>query len=92
MHLCTSDLYVLCVMIFYACRSITWASGMALAYRLDAIPQGPKKLSISRAQPSPTCPRNGYARIENHYAHGTYKSEVQRWFYVQEPTGDLKGL
>ncbi len=26
---------------------------------------GPKKLSNSRAQPSPTCPRNGYACIQN---------------------------
>jgi hypothetical protein len=26
---------------------------------------GPKKVSISRAQPSPTCPRIGYARIKN---------------------------
>jgi hypothetical protein len=34
---------------------------MALAYQLDAISQGPKKLSISRAQPPPTCPLNGYA-------------------------------
>ncbi len=37
---------------------------MALAYRLDAISQGPK-ISISGAQPPPTCPRNGYARIQN---------------------------
>jgi hypothetical protein len=26
---------------------------------------GPKQLSNSRAQPPPTCPRNGYARIQN---------------------------
>ncbi len=26
---------------------------------------GPKKLSISRAHPPPTCPHNGYARIQN---------------------------
>jgi hypothetical protein len=30
----------------------------------DAI-LGPKKLKISRAQPSPTCPSNGSARIKN---------------------------
>ena len=30
---------------------------------------GPKKLSISRAQPSPTCPRNVSARIKN-ITHG----------------------
>ncbi len=35
---------------------------MALAYLLDAIS---KKLSNSRAQPPPTSPRNGYARIQN---------------------------
>jgi hypothetical protein len=53
MHLCTSDLYVLCVMIFYACRSITWASGMALAYRLDAIPQGLKNSQFPGPNPLP---------------------------------------
>jgi hypothetical protein len=62
-------------MIFDAGRSITWASRrglgpgnleffgpqMAVAYRLDA---------ISKAQPPPTCPSNGSARIKNHYAKG----------------------
>jgi hypothetical protein len=38
---------------------------MELACRLDAILQGPKKLSISRAPPPPTCPCNGYARTQN---------------------------
>jgi hypothetical protein len=38
-------------------------------YRLDAISQGPKKLSISRAQPPPTCPRNVSAHIKN-ITHG----------------------
>jgi hypothetical protein len=38
---------------------------MALAYWLDAISQGPKKLENSRAQPPPTSPHNGYARIQN---------------------------
>jgi hypothetical protein len=60
----------LSVMIFDAGRSITWASGrglgpgnleffgpkMALAYRVDAISQGPIP---------PTCPRNVSARIKN---------------------------
>ncbi len=31
---------------------------------------GPKKLSIYWAQPPPTCPSNGSARIENHYVQG----------------------
>jgi hypothetical protein len=31
---------------------------------------GPKKLEISRAQPHPTCPSNGSARIKNHYSLG----------------------
>jgi hypothetical protein len=38
---------------------------MALAYRLDAISPGPKKLLNSRAQPLPTSPRKGNARIQN---------------------------
>ncbi len=45
---------------------------MALAYRLDAISQGPK-YSISRAQPPPTCPSNGstvFYTHQNHYARG----------------------
>ncbi len=42
---------------------------MALAYRLDAISQGPIKLSISRAQPPLTCPHNVSARIKN-ITHG----------------------
>jgi hypothetical protein len=46
---------------------------MALAYQLDAISQA-KKLSISRAQPHPTCPRNGYARIKNITHGAAYKS------------------
>jgi hypothetical protein len=89
MHLCTCDPVrndFLCVQIHYLGK---W-NGTRLSAQCNST--GPIKLSISRAQPSPTCPRNGSARIENHYAHGTYKSEVQRWFYVQEPTGDLKRL
>jgi hypothetical protein len=31
---------------------------------------GPKKLSISRVQPPPTCPSNGSVRIKNHYLQG----------------------
>jgi hypothetical protein len=41
-----------------------------LAYRLDAMSQGPKKLSNSRAQPPPTCPRNGCWPHQKHYARG----------------------
>jgi hypothetical protein len=29
------------------------------------VPFGAQKLKISRAQPLPTCPSNGYARIQN---------------------------
>ncbi len=42
---------------------------MALAYRLDAIFHRAQKLSNSRVQPPPTCPSNGYARIQN-ITHG----------------------
>ncbi len=31
---------------------------------------GPKKVSISRAQPPPTCPRNGFALHHKHYVWG----------------------
>jgi hypothetical protein len=44
---------------------------MALAYRLDDNSQGPKNyISISTAQPPPTCPHTGYALIQN-IMHGT---------------------
>ncbi len=78
----------MCVIIFDAGRSITWAIGkglgpgylkffgpqmeMALTYRLDAISQGPK-LSISRVQPPPICPRNVSACIKK-LRTGPYKS------------------
>jgi hypothetical protein len=40
--------------------------GPPLAYRLDAIPQGAKNSRFPcRAQPPPTSPRNGSARIKN---------------------------
>ncbi len=42
---------------------------MALAYRRHAISQGPK-VSISRALPPPTCPRNGCCPHQMHYAFG----------------------
>jgi hypothetical protein len=48
---------------------------MALAYWPGTISQGPKnrvgpKISISRAQPPPTCPRNGCCPHQKHYAPG----------------------
>ncbi len=69
----------LCWTIFDASRSISWVSGrglgpgnleffgtqMALAYRLNAISQGPKNSQFSRVRPHPTCPRNVSARIKN---------------------------
>jgi hypothetical protein len=44
---------------------------IALAYRLDAFHRA-QKFSISRAQSPPTCPSNGYLRIQN-IKHGLYK-------------------
>jgi hypothetical protein len=41
---------------------------MALACRLDAISQGPYKVSISRAQPHPTCQSNWCCPHKKHYA------------------------
>ncbi len=44
--------------------TVFWApNGTRLSARCHFT--GPKNLSNSRAQPPPTCPRNGYARIQN---------------------------
>ncbi len=40
----------------------------ALWAEFDAISHDPKKLSISRAQPPPTCPSNGCCPHQKHYA------------------------
>jgi hypothetical protein len=61
------------VMLLYRTRHLL---GLSLAYRVVWAPngtrlsarcrfKGPKKLSISRAQPPPTCPRNVSACIKN---------------------------
>ncbi len=42
-----------------------------------------KKVSISRAQPSLTCPNNGSACIK-HITYRTVKIIGHRWFYVQD--------
>jgi hypothetical protein len=77
-NLCTYDLYALCIMFWMRAYPLLGGVGgdwalefldffgpqMALAYRLEAISQGPKN-SNSRAQPPPTSPRNEYARIQN---------------------------
>ncbi len=42
---------------------------MALTYWLDAISQDPKTLDFQGPTPPPTCPGNGYARIQN-IVHG----------------------
>ncbi len=54
---------------------------------------GTKKVEISRAQPPPTCPSNGYALIKIVMHTVVYQSEVHRYFYVHElPAGDINGL
>ncbi len=40
---------------------------------LGPVKWGPKKLGNSRAQPPPTSPSNGYARIQNIMYTGLYK-------------------
>jgi hypothetical protein len=61
----------LCIMFWmwaYPLR-VFWApNGIRLSARCHFT--GPKKLSNSRAQPPPTCPYNGYARIQKNYARG----------------------
>jgi hypothetical protein len=66
--LCTYDLYSPVHNVLDACISITRASGRALRpvkWHRDQrrVPYGAHNLENSRAQPSPTCPSNGYARI-----------------------------
>jgi hypothetical protein len=74
----------LCIMLLMRAAFITWARErglgpgnlnffgpqMALAYRFNAISQGPKKVSISRARPSTTCPCNGCCPHQKQYARG----------------------
>jgi hypothetical protein len=45
---------------------------MALTYRFDAISQGTKNSQFPGPNPPPTCPRSGYARIQN-IVHRLYK-------------------
>ncbi len=59
---CISSLHIITI---YA-PMIYSANGTRLTARCHFT--GLKKLSNSRAQPPPTCPRNGAARIHNHYA------------------------
>ncbi len=49
---------------------VFWAPNGPRLYRLDAISQDPKKLSLSRAKPPPTCPRNGCCPHQKHHARG----------------------
>jgi hypothetical protein len=67
----------LCVMLLMWATSISWASGRGSGPGnldflgpkwLDAISQGQKKVSISRAQPPPTCPRNSCCPHQKLYA------------------------
>jgi hypothetical protein len=63
-------------------RDCIWTTGQkACEFRLFWAPNGtrlsarcrltgPKKVSISRAQPPPTCPRNGCCPHQKHYARG----------------------
>ncbi len=47
-----------------------------------------QKLSISTAQPPPTCPRNGYARIQNIMDRAVSIIGASL-FYAHEPPGDF---
>jgi hypothetical protein len=55
-HLCTYDLYS---------PVHVFGPQMALAYRLDAISQGPKNSQFPGPNPLPFALVNGYARIQN---------------------------
>jgi hypothetical protein len=57
---------------------------MALAYRLDAISQR-QKLSISRAQPHPTCPSKRCCPHQKHYARGRINHRCIGGFMYKRP-------
>jgi hypothetical protein len=63
---------------------------MALAYRLNAVSQGPKNSRI----PGPN-PLRLALLMDMHASKtlctGLYKSQVHRWFYAQEPTREVQG-
>jgi hypothetical protein len=65
-HLCTYDLYSPVHNVLDACISITWGSGGGF--------------STSRAQPSPTSPRNGYTHLK-HYAQGCINHRCINSYY-----------
>ncbi len=58
-----------CIMFWMHAYPFTRASGRGLGTGIreffGPFEMGPKKLEISRAQPPPTFPSNGYARIQN---------------------------
>ncbi len=63
---------------------------IALTYRPDAISQGSKKSRFPGPNPLPLAQGMDAARPhQKHYAQGCIN---HRWFYVQEPTGYLKGI
>ncbi len=76
-YLLTYDLYGPICVVFNAWRSIMranrrgvwpWKSRLFWALKLQPAKQAPfglKKVEISRAQPPPTCPSNGFVRIKN---------------------------
>ncbi len=95
---CTYDLYSHVHNVLDACISITWASGRGLGpWILEFL--GPKwhspigsmpfhraqQISNSRAQPPPTCPRNGYACIQNiMHARGCINQSCIKSYYREQ--------
>jgi hypothetical protein len=55
-------------------------------YRSVPLFTGPKKVSISRTQPPPTCPRNVCASIKSkkHYVRGRINHKSINSYYVPE--------
>jgi hypothetical protein len=72
--------------------SMIWApNGTRLSARCHFT--GPKKLSISRAQPPPTCPSNGYAvmHASKHYAQGCLNHRSLGGFLHKSPRWRFQG-
>ncbi len=104
-YLCTYDLYGPIRNVFDACRSITRASGRELGpwnprlfwalwngiKPLGECHFGLKKVEISRAQPPPTCPSNGFVHIKKNYWQGHINHRCIGSFMYKSSHGSLQG-
>ncbi len=92
-YLCKYDSYSPMHNVFDACISITWARGRGWALKWQS-PIG--SMPFHRAQKTLDFQCSTPSQVMDRYASktlctGLYKSQVHRWFYVQEPTRKVSG-